>query len=129
MHLLSLQEARGATGSLEQPPGCASWKLGRKRDFREAYPSWIFCKFVVCAYGMKNPRKGESWAKMQGVRPDASLAEMHHPCVCTVEHTHAQGLINGGPRRGVRCSRVVGECALAMCSALATFVQRVVRGQ
>jgi hypothetical protein len=40
LHLLSLQEARGATGSLEQPPGCASWKLGVTRDFREAYPAW-----------------------------------------------------------------------------------------
>jgi hypothetical protein len=59
LHLLSLQEARDATGSLEQPPTCASWQLGMTRDFLEAYPMWKFCKFVSCAYGMKNPGTGE----------------------------------------------------------------------
>ena len=129
LHLLSLQEARDATGSLEQPPGCASWQLGMTRDFREAYPMWKFCKFVSCAYGMKNPGTGEPWEKMQGFLSNASLAEMHRPCVCTVKHTHVQGTVKGGPRHGERCSTVAGEYMPAMCSALATIVQRVVRGQ
>ena len=129
LHLLSLQEARDATGSLEQPPTCASWQLGMTRDFLMAFPRWKLCKFVPCAYGMKNPGTGEPWEKMQGFLSNASLAEMHRPCVCTVKHTHVQGTVKGGPRHGERCSTVAGEYMPAMCSALATIVQRVVRGQ
>ena len=77
LHLMSLQEARGATGSLEQPPGCDSRQLGMMRDFLEAYPKWKLCKFVPCAYGMKNPGRGEPWENMHGFLDNASLAERH----------------------------------------------------
>ena len=40
LHLLSLQEARGDNCSIEQPPGCASWKLGMTQYFRQAYLAW-----------------------------------------------------------------------------------------
>ena len=90
---------------------------------------WKFCKCVSRAYGMKNLWIVEPWEKMQGFLSNTSLAEMHRPCVCTVKHSHVQGTIKGGPRHGERCSTVAGEYTPAMCSALATIVQRVVRGQ
>ena len=55
-------------------------------------------------------------------------AGMHRLCVCTVKHTHVQGTIEGGPWHGEGCSTVAGEFMPAMCSALATIVQRVGRG-
>ena len=126
LHLLSLQEARGAMGSLEQPPGCASWKLGLTQDFRAAYPTWKFYKFKSCPYGMKNPGTGEPWEKWQGFLSNVSLAEMHAPCVCTMKHGHIQGIVKGGPRHGERCSTVAGAYTPDMCSALATIVQKAV---
>jgi hypothetical protein len=128
LHLLSLQEARDATGSSEQPPGCANWQLGMTRDFLDAYPTWKLCKFASCDYGMKNPGAGEPWEKMHGFLANASLAEMHRPCVCTVKHTRVQRTVKGGPHHGERCRTVAGEYIPAMCSAVATIVQRVVRG-
>ena len=126
LHLLSLQEARGAMGSLEQPPGCASWKLGLTQDFRAAYPTWKFYTFKSCPYGMKNPGTGEPWEKWQGFLSNVSLAEMHAPCVCTMKHGHIQGIVKGGPRHGERCSTVAGAYTPDMCSALATIVQKAV---
>ena len=129
LHLLSLQEARGDSGSLEQPPGCASWKLGMTRDFRQAYSGWTWCKFPSCAYGMKNPGTGEPWEKMQAFLSNTSLASMRRPCTCVVKTAHVQGCVQGGTRHGERCSTVAGEYPPDMCSALAVIVQKVVRGQ
>ena len=126
LHLLSLQEARGDMGSLEQPPGCASWKLGLTQDFRAAYPTWKFYKFKSCPYGMKNPGTGEPWEKWQGFLSNVSLAEMRAPCVCTMKHGHIQGIVKGGPRHGERCSTVASAYTPDMCSALATIVQQSV---
>ena len=64
-HLLSSQEARGDKGSIEQPAGRASWKLGVTHDFRQAYLAWTWCRFPSCAYFMKHHVMGEHWEKMQ----------------------------------------------------------------
>lgn len=129
LHLLSLQEARGDKGSLEQPPNCASWKLGMTQDFRQAYRAWTFCKFRSCAYGMKNPGTGQPWEKMQGFLCNVSLDSMRRPCVCTVPHGHINGCVKGGPRHGERCSTVSGEYPPRMCSALAAIVKSHVSGR
>lgn len=128
LHVLGLQEARGDKGSLEQPPGCVSWKLGMTRDFRQAHPTWELCKFPSCAYGMKHPSTGEPWLKMQAFLSNASLGSMCRPCACTVPHVHIKGSIRGGPRHGERCSTVAGEYPPEMCHAFAAIVQKHVRG-
>jgi len=128
LHLLSLQEARGDKGSLEQPPGCASWKLGMTQDFRQAYPAWTWCKFPSCAYGMKHPVIGAPWEKMQAFLCNAPLVSIHRPCVCTVPPGRIIGSIQGGPRHGERCTTVAGEYPPQMCSFLAAIVKKHARG-
>ena len=90
---------------------------------------WKFCKFVSFAYGIKNPGAGEPWEKMHGVSFQCLVGGDASPmCVHREAHT-CPGYYQICPWHGERCSAVTGEFMPATRSALATIVQRVVRGQ
>ncbi len=128
LHLLVLQQRRGAKGSVEQPTRCASWKLRISQQFYTENPEWEHFHWPSCAYGMRDPVTGAPWNKTQGFLSNASLAPMRRKCTCwPVRHGIVLGVIKSGPRRGERRSAISGEYPVRMCEALATVVQQAVQ--
>ncbi len=127
LHVLCLQQRRGAKGSLEQPPKCASWNLRVTRRFLEENSNWQRFQWASCAYGMRDPVTGAPWKKMQGFLSNTSLKLLCRTCSCSARHVQIKGGIKIGPRRGQRRSTISGEYPVRMCEALATVVQQEVR--
>ena len=63
------------------------------------------------------------YLKRQRLIGNVSLASLYRRCSCQSGHQIVEGMITGGPRRGVKRSVVAGEYPLEFCRALADLIR------
>ena len=122
VRVMRWQHDSGQSGSLEQPPGCISWRLRCLTSLLEL-PGWCIYTWPSCAYGHRDPGSNLPYLKMQGFASNIDLSSMEVCCSCSPgSHQSVQGAVQGGPRHGERRSTVSGEYPAAMCNRLAAII-------
>ena len=122
VRVMRWQHSQGLTGSFEQPPACASWRLLFVVSLLKI-PGWNRFTWPSCAYGHRDPGSNRLFLKRQGFASNLDLSRMCRPCMCPRKsHQVVSGVVQGGPHQGARRSTASGAYPIAMCHAMVDII-------
>ena len=122
------QEQHERCASLEQPPGCGSWKKRRSR-FLLSKKGWCLHVFPSCPFNHRDPGNGKLYYKLQGFAANRDLSYLIKPCVCPPRsHQVVEGTVQGGEYHGWRRSTISGAYPMELCAALAKIIAHTTGG-
>ncbi len=119
------QSQQGLYASIEQPPGCVSWRK-RRLQALGSLPNWNEVTFASCAYGHRDPGSGKLYRKFQKFGANVDISSLSRRCRCKTSHEVCQGHVVGGAQHGQARTSVAGAYPQAMCESLAAIISDVV---